>query len=403
MAVIIATTGILVVSTDDASAQNAQCRRIKAEISRLEAGGGANPNYVNWNRKADEQRRAIRAAERQYRAGRCHRANSSQQAQCSSLNNTLSRMKANLGKLERRRDRYSSGGQDNSRRIRALRNKLNGLNCGRSANARIARNDTGDRASRGPREGNRPRNGRRSRQGGLLGMLFGQQPGPREARNTPRDYYSRRRQRLQRSRWQGGDDGGPDFYDPFGGSFFSGTYRTLCVRRCDGYYFPISFSTTQELFGRDQHICSSMCPAGDAELYVHENPGGTPEHMTTVDGRSYAEMPKAFSYRRKFDKNCTCRSAHTRITTLSRLHLSNGRLLTRDTKSAAANVPASALKSAPVPMPPRPRDLDPDSLLNEIGNFQLPRRVVPKKGDTQYARSDKGVRIVGPKFFYAQQ
>ena len=26
----------------------------------------------------------------------------------------------------------------------------------------------------------------------------------------------------------------------------AGTYRTMCVRLCDGYYFPISFTTTRE-------------------------------------------------------------------------------------------------------------------------------------------------------------
>ena len=28
----------------------------------------------------------------------------------------------------------------------------------------------------------------------------------------------------------------------------SGTYRTVCVRSCDGYYFPISYATTAERF-----------------------------------------------------------------------------------------------------------------------------------------------------------
>src|SRR5687767_1671517 len=43
-----------------------------------------------------------------------------------------------------------------------------------------------------------------------------------------------------------------------------GTYRTLCVRSCDGYYCPISYSTTREHFSADQEACQRMCPAGDA-------------------------------------------------------------------------------------------------------------------------------------------
>lgn len=32
----------------------------------------------------------------------------------------------------------------------------------------------------------------------------------------------------------------------------SGTYRTLCVRLCDGYYWPVSFSTTSDGLGEDK-------------------------------------------------------------------------------------------------------------------------------------------------------
>ena len=35
------------------------------------------------------------------------------------------------------------------------------------------------------------------------------------------------------------------------------TYRTLCVRLCDGYYFPVSFSTLPNHFQRDCGACAS--------------------------------------------------------------------------------------------------------------------------------------------------
>jgi len=38
----------------------------------------------------------------------------------------------------------------------------------------------------------------------------------------------------------------------------SGTYRTLCVRRCDGYYFPISFSTTRDHLAVDEAMCGQL-------------------------------------------------------------------------------------------------------------------------------------------------
>jgi Protein of unknown function (DUF2865) len=39
------------------------------------------------------------------------------------------------------------------------------------------------------------------------------------------------------------------------------TYRTLCVRTCDGYYFPISYSTQPSRFPDDERTCQAMCPA----------------------------------------------------------------------------------------------------------------------------------------------
>jgi Protein of unknown function (DUF2865) len=39
-----------------------------------------------------------------------------------------------------------------------------------------------------------------------------------------------------------------------------GTYRTLGVRPCDGFYFPISFATRRKQFGRDERQCEQSRP-----------------------------------------------------------------------------------------------------------------------------------------------
>jgi hypothetical protein len=46
----------------------------------------------------------------------------------------------------------------------------------------------------------------------------------------------------------------------------SGTFRTVCVRTCDGGYFPVSFATYQARFQDDERTCKALCPAteGDA-------------------------------------------------------------------------------------------------------------------------------------------
>ena len=37
----------------------------------------------------------------------------------------------------------------------------------------------------------------------------------------------------------------------------SGTYRTVCVRTCDGFYFPISFATVPARFPDDEKTCKA--------------------------------------------------------------------------------------------------------------------------------------------------
>lgn len=85
-----------------------------------------------------------------------------------------------------------------------------------------------------------------------------------------------------------------------------GSYRTVCVRLCDGYFFPISFATTSEHFARDEAACRSSCRTG-ARLFVYPNPGGEPEQMVSLDGRPYSALPAAFLFRTKYDAACTCK------------------------------------------------------------------------------------------------
>jgi hypothetical protein len=87
------------------------------------------------------------------------------------------------------------------------------------------------------------------------------------------------------------------------------TYRTLCVRLCDGYYFPVSFSTLPGHFERDAQVCQSQC-AAPAELYFHQNPGGSVEQMTSVGSQEpYTSLKTAFRYRKEFVNGCSCKQA----------------------------------------------------------------------------------------------
>jgi hypothetical protein len=169
--------------------------------------------------------------------------------------------------------------------------------------------------------------------------------------------------------------------DPYYGG--GGTYRTLCVRTCDGYYFPISFSTTSERFAEDAHTCETMCPGTEARLYYHPNPGGGPEDMVAITGEPYSTLPAAFKYRTSLDSACTCKPP-------------GGYQV-----AAAQSVPTPGVVidlTAPLPRArPAPGE-DPETLADRAGYF-VPR-VEPDKPEagTPVATSASGrpIRVVGP-------
>jgi hypothetical protein len=87
------------------------------------------------------------------------------------------------------------------------------------------------------------------------------------------------------------------------------TYRTLCVRLCDGYYFPISFSTLPNHFQRDSQVCQSQC-AAPVELFYHQNPGGAVEQAVSVETQQpYSGLKVAFRYRKEYVQGCSCKQA----------------------------------------------------------------------------------------------
>ena len=85
-----------------------------------------------------------------------------------------------------------------------------------------------------------------------------------------------------------------------------GTYRTVCVRMCDGYYVPISFATTHKNIYQDQVKCRATC-GDDARVFFHRNPGGKIDEAIDLSGRVYGRLPNAFRYRKTLIEGCTCR------------------------------------------------------------------------------------------------
>lgn len=97
---------------------------------------------------------------------------------------------------------------------------------------------------------------------------------------------------------------GDEDSDPLGAPD-DGVYRTVCVRLCDGYYWPITFAAGRDRFYQDARACAAGCGA-EARLFYHAT---TAEMASAVDltGRAYARLPTAFLYRKALIPGCACR------------------------------------------------------------------------------------------------
>ncbi len=95
-------------------------------------------------------------------------------------------------------------------------------------------------------------------------------------------------------------------YDGGGWQEDFGTYRTLCVRLCDGFYFPISDGVRRERLNSDSHACAQRCD-GEARLFYYSTAGGSVETMVDLTGRRYADLPNAFRYRKALVNGCSCK------------------------------------------------------------------------------------------------
>jgi hypothetical protein len=77
-----------------------------------------------------------------------------------------------------------------------------------------------------------------------------------------------------------------------------GPATSLCVRTCDGRYFPIQRNATAQ----PQQICSALCPAAKTKVFY----GADVANATAPDGTRYEDLDNAFVYREKLVDGCTC-------------------------------------------------------------------------------------------------
>jgi hypothetical protein len=240
---------------------NPVCVRLEGQLAAIDRAG-ADPARAEQARRIDEslskQQGDLDRVQAQYQRLGCQPVTLfsifvTQAPQCSSLGGQIQQMRGTIDRTLADLQRTRRGGDDDMQR-QAVIGALAQNNCGPQYRAAVPQ------------------------QRGFFETLFG---GPNTNIPPP----------------------APDDYPQVG----AGGYRTLCVRTCDGYYFPISNSTSSTRFGDDEQTCQKLCPATEAVLYSHRNPGEDVAQAVANNGRLYKDMPNAFRYRREFNPSCSCR------------------------------------------------------------------------------------------------
>lgn len=85
----------------------------------------------------------------------------------------------------------------------------------------------------------------------------------------------------------------------------SGGPYTVCVRSCDGFFFPLSNSPGGR--GGADEMCQALCPGSETTAYGMTNGGDIQNAVARSTGQPYSSLPNAGKYTRSFDAACTCR------------------------------------------------------------------------------------------------
>jgi len=195
-----------------------------------------------------------------------------------------------------------------------------------------------------------------------------------------------------------------------GGMPLSGTYRTLCVRTCDGYYFPISYSTVPGKFAEDEALCRRLCPAAEVALYSHRNPGEDIARAVSSNGRAYSDLPTAFSYRKAYNASCSCRAPGQSWEEALRQGedqtLERGDIVVTEERSRQMSQPRFDAQGKPVNPDPNPnltRQAPPSSTKAGVSTTPVtPAAAASTPEKTEEDPTKRKVRAVGPAFYPAR-
>ena len=244
------------------SDQQLRCMQLRQELASAQGGGGNRAALPGIDRQIAEANRVYQGTKAAMEDAGCFERflifgqGLVRSPKCIGMNNRAEDARRQLEQLQGQRA-AASGGGGNKRRIADLQAALARNGCGRGYQQQA----------------------RQERSGGLFGW-FG----------------------------RGREDAGPQVEQPVYRSIDpNGRYRSVCVRTCDGFFFPISYSTYAGQLAEDANMCQANC-AAPAELYVYRT-GGDIAQAISLNGTAYADLPNAFKYRKEYIKGCSCKQA----------------------------------------------------------------------------------------------
>ena len=82
--------------------------------------------------------------------------------------------------------------------------------------------------------------------------------------------------------------------------------KAVCVRSCDGAFFPLSYSASGGGLDSLAEMCRALCPNAEVTLYTYPVSGEI-EQAVSINGARYIDSPTALRYRKVFDSSCSCR------------------------------------------------------------------------------------------------
>ncbi len=241
------------------AASNPVCGRLQAQLASVDQGT-ADPARAEQIKRSDDaiakqQADLDRAVSQAHKAGCAGEGFfalfSALSPQCGPITSSIQQMRGNLDRMMSEQQQLKSGGDAQDGQRRALIGALAQNNCGAQYASAAS--------SSGP--------------AGFFDALFGN----------------------------------GTVVNPNGDGAPSGTFHTVCVRTCDGYYFPISYSTSSSRFVDDEKTCQRLCPAAEAALYSFRNPGEDMDQAVSNSGQLYTALPNAYRYRKEVTAGCSCR------------------------------------------------------------------------------------------------